>query len=137
MSGWWLLVGALALLWVLARRRLFELWDDVQAARRQIELQAARRAALVPRLAGAEGAAAASMAADLADIDERQAAAEAILAIEHARYHRLAPGWIAWLVRAPSPRMLPDPAEAAARGAAIGANTRQPAAMPHEPAEPM
>ncbi|MEZ4431031.1 MAG: hypothetical protein R3F65_01370 [bacterium] len=134
MTALWWIVGAFTLLWVLARRRLFELWDDVQAARRQIELQAARRAALTPRLAGAQGAAAASMAADLADIEARQAAAEAILALERVRYRKLAPGWIAWLVRAPSPRRLPDAAEAAARGAAIGASTAPPA-VTHAPSE--
>jgi hypothetical protein len=121
MTWFWWVLGALVVLWLLARRRLFELWGDVQAARRQIELQASRRAALAPRLAavGAGDPAAASMAADLADIAVRQAAAEGILALERARYLRLAPAWIAWAVGAPSPQALPTAGEAAARGAAL------------------
>lgn len=46
-------LGALALLWILARRRLFELWGDVQAARRQVDIERLRRAELAPRLAEA------------------------------------------------------------------------------------
>lgn len=48
-------LGAFALLWVLARRRLFELWADVQVARRQVDIQRLRRAELAPRLADALG----------------------------------------------------------------------------------
>lgn len=102
---WWVLAG-LALLWVLARRRLWSLWEDVQVARRQVELQAARRAALVPRLAGADEPAAASMRADLEDIEARAASARRLLRVEAARYRRLAPGWIAAVVGAPSPKQL-------------------------------
>lgn len=104
---WWVLAG-FALLWVLARRRLWSLWDDVQVARRQVELQAARRAALVPRLAGvgADEPAAVSMRADLEDIEARAASARRLLGVEAARYRRLAPAWIAAVVGAPSPKRL-------------------------------
>lgn len=55
MTAAWIGLGAFALLWVLARRRLYELWDEVQAARRQVDLQRLRRAELAPRLADALG----------------------------------------------------------------------------------
>lgn len=105
----WALAG-LALLWVLARRRLWLLWEDVQVARRQVELQAARQAALAPRLArvGGDDPAGVSMRADLADIEARAASARRLLGVEAARYRRLAPAWIAAVVGAPSPRRLAE-----------------------------
>ncbi len=52
MTALWIGLG-LAVFWLLVRRRLFELWRDVQAARRQVDLQVMRRAELAPRLAEA------------------------------------------------------------------------------------
>lgn len=51
----WIALSGVAVFWLLARRRLFELWRDVQAARRQVDIQRLRRAELAPRLADALG----------------------------------------------------------------------------------
>lgn len=153
MTALWIALG-LAVCWLLVRRRLFELWQEVQAARRQVDLQVMRRAELAPRLAEAladrlddgqlealrgddesariaalaalppptddESAELGSMRTDLADIEHRLAARQRVLAIENARYRKLAPAAIGVVVGAPTPAALPSvPPEAEAVAAHI------------------
>ena len=53
MTEWALWIGAGVVMWLLTRRRLFELWDDVRCAQRQVDIQRRRRAELATRFASA------------------------------------------------------------------------------------
>lgn len=55
MTEWALWIGVGVVMWLLTRRRLFELWDDVRCAQRQVDIQRRRRAALAARFATALG----------------------------------------------------------------------------------